>query len=68
MALPHRFEILQAEDIAGDVSFSQDGRAPRSAIENFTLAQTKRFILREERTFVEVVEGTLGLPAQMAGG
>jgi len=26
--------------------------------ENFTLAQTKRFILREERSFVEIVDGT----------
>jgi hypothetical protein len=31
--------------------------------ENFTMAQTKRFILREERTFVEVVDGTLNVPA-----
>ena len=33
-----------------------DGRA------NFAFAQTKRFILREERTFLEVVDGTFGLP------
>jgi hypothetical protein len=26
------------------------------------MAQTKRLILREERNFVEVVEGTLGVP------
>jgi hypothetical protein len=32
--------------------------------ENFTMAQTKRFILLEERTFVEVVDGTFGIPAQ----
>jgi hypothetical protein len=25
---------------------------------NFTMAQTKRLILREERNFVEVVDGT----------
>lgn len=31
--------------------------------ENFNLAQSKRFILREERSFVEAVEGTLGQPA-----
>ena len=30
---------------------------------NFEMAQTKRFILREERTFVQVVEGTFRLPA-----
>jgi hypothetical protein len=30
--------------------------------ENFALAQTQRFILREERNFVEVVDGTFGIP------
>jgi len=30
---------------------------------NFEMAQTKRFILREERTFLEVVDGTFGIPA-----
>ncbi len=32
--------------------------------ENFAMAQTKRLILREERTFLEVVDGTFGLPAR----
>ncbi len=31
--------------------------------ENFAAAQTKRVILREERNFVEIVEGTFGIPA-----
>ena len=31
---------------------------------NFALAQEKRFILREERSFLEVVEGTLGVEPQ----
>jgi NIPSNAP len=31
--------------------------------ENFAAAQTKRFILREERNFVEIVDGTFGIPA-----
>ena len=30
---------------------------------NFALAQEQRFILREQRTFTEVVEGTLGREA-----
>jgi len=38
-----------------------DGRA------NFALAQSKRFILREERNFIETVDGTFGLPAVKAG-
>jgi hypothetical protein len=32
--------------------------------ENFAFAQSKRFILREQRTFVEGVAGTLDQPAQ----
>ena len=39
-------------------------RSDPQAVENFTMAQQKRFILREERTFVEVVNGTFGLPAK----
>nr|WP_298118406.1 NIPSNAP family protein [uncultured Pseudomonas sp.] len=35
---------------------------------NFTMAQELRFILKEERSFVEVVEGTLGIPALPLGG
>ncbi|HJX89362.1 MAG TPA: NIPSNAP family protein [Pyrinomonadaceae bacterium] len=30
-------------------------------IKNFEMARTKRFILREERSFVQGVEGTLGI-------
>ena len=39
----------------------QEGRA------NFAMAQAKRFILREERSFVEAVDGTFGVPAQDRG-
>ena len=34
---------------------------------NFARAQKKRFILREERTFTEVVEGTFQIAAANAG-
>ena len=33
---------------------------------NFAMAQEKRLILREERSFVEAVGGTLGIPATTA--
>jgi len=36
------------------------------ARDNFTMAQSKRLILREERNFVEVVDGTFGLPSTLA--
>ena len=43
-------------------------RTDDEARENFRFAQTRRFILREERTFTEVVEGTLGVaPVREAG-
>ena len=35
--------------------------------ENFAMAQAKRLILREERNFVEIVEGTFGLPSSLSG-
>jgi len=38
------------------------------ARENFAMAQSRRLILREERNFVEVVNGTFELPAQSAMG
>jgi hypothetical protein len=39
-------------------------KADAAARENFAMAQSKRLILREERTFLEVVDGTFGLPAK----
>jgi hypothetical protein len=38
-------------------------RSDPEAQENFAMAQSRRLILREERNFVEVVDGTLGIPA-----
>jgi hypothetical protein len=35
------------------------------AMDNFKMAQAARLILREERNFVEVVDGTLGLPSTL---
>lgn len=37
-------------------------RADPESAANFALAQDRRFILREERTFTEVVDGTFGVP------
>lgn len=53
------FESLAAyEAYRARLRTDPEGRA------NFALAQQKRFILREERTFTQGVQGTLGLPAQ----
>jgi hypothetical protein len=40
-------------------------RSDSEARENFAMAQSKRLILREERNFVEVVDGTLGIPSTL---
>jgi hypothetical protein len=40
-------------------------RSDKEALENFAMAQRKRIILREERTFVELVEGTFGRPSTL---
>ena len=34
---------------------------------NFAMAREKRFILREERTFTEIVDGAFQIPAQFTG-
>lgn len=36
------------------------------ALTNFAMAHSKRLILREERNFVEVVDGTFGIPSALA--
>jgi hypothetical protein len=38
-------------------------KSDKEALENFQMAQSKHLILREERTFVEVVEGTFECPS-----
>jgi hypothetical protein len=38
----------------------------KGALENFSMAQTKRLVLREERTFVEVVDGTFEIAARVS--
>lgn len=39
-------------------------RSDSEALANFALAQSKRIILREERNFVQAVEGTFALPPE----
>jgi hypothetical protein len=40
-------------------------RSDPEARENFRMARSKRLILREERNFVEVVDGTFCIPATL---
>jgi hypothetical protein len=67
--LPHEgtndvaWGLIAFDSLAAYETYRTRLRADPEARENFALAQSQRFVLREERTFVEGVEGTLGLPA-----
>ena len=70
--LPHEgtndvaWGLIAFDSLASYETYRARLRSDGEARENFALAQSKRLILREERTFVEGVEATLGLPAHAA--
>jgi hypothetical protein len=67
--LPHEgtnniaWGLIAFDSLASYESYRARLKADPDARENFTLAETRRLILREERNFVEVVDGTLNLPS-----
>lgn len=68
--LPHEgtndiaWGLIGFESLAAYEAYRERLKADTEARENFRLAREKRFILREERSFVEAVPGTLGIPAR----
>ncbi len=70
--LPHEgtndvaWGLIAFESLASYESYRTRLKADPEAQKNFAMAQAKRLILREERTFVEVAEGTFGLPSTLA--
>jgi NIPSNAP len=71
--LPHEgtndvaWGLIAFDSLASYEAYRARLKSDREARENFAMAQTKRLILREERNFVEVVDGTLGLLSTLAG-
>jgi hypothetical protein len=57
--------LIAFDSLAAYERYRQRLKSDPEARENFGMAQTKRFILREERVFVEVVEGTFELPSKL---
>ncbi len=57
--------LISFDSLASYESYRARLRTDPEARENFSLAQSKRLILREERNFVEVVDGTFGLPSTL---
>jgi hypothetical protein len=71
--LPHEgtndvaWGFIAFDSLASYEAYRARLRTDAEARENFRLAQSKRLILCEERNFVEVVDGTFGIPATLAG-
>lgn len=58
--------LIAFENLAAYEAYRARLRSDKEARENFAMAQSLRLILREERNFVEVVDGTFGLPSTLA--
>jgi len=67
--LPHEgtndvaWGLIAFDSLASYEAYRTRLKADPEARANFAMAQTKRLILREERTFTEVVDATRGVPS-----
>lgn len=67
--LPHEgtndvaWALVAFDSLASYEAYRARIKADPEGIENFAMAQAKKLILREERNFVEVVDGTFEVPA-----
>ena len=65
--LPHEgtndvaWGLIAFDSLAAYETYRARLHSDSEALENFAMAQSKRIILREERNFVQVVEGTFGI-------
>lgn len=72
--LPHEgtnnvaWGLIAFDSLASYEAYRRRLKADPEARKNFDMAQAKRLILREERTFPEIVNGTFGVAATRAGG
>jgi hypothetical protein len=55
--------VIAFNGLASYETYRERLKSDPEARNNFAMAQTKRLILGEERNFVEVVDGTFGLPS-----
>jgi len=69
--LPHEgsndvaWGLISFDSLASYESYRARLRSDPEARANFAIAKSKRLILREERTFVELVDGTLNLASTL---
>lgn len=70
--LPHEgtnnvaWGLIAFDSLASYEAYRARLRSDPEAVENFSMAQGKQIILREERNFVEVVDGTFGIPSHLS--
>lgn len=70
--LPHEgtndvaWGLIAFDSLASYERYRARLKSDKDARENLEMAQSKRLILREERNFVEVVDGTFGVPSILA--
>jgi hypothetical protein len=60
--------LIAFESLAAYEAYRGRLRTDPESRENFAMATNKKIILREERNFVEVVDGTFEIPAKLSGG
>jgi hypothetical protein len=71
--LPHEgtnnvaWALIGFDSLASYETYRARLKTDPEARENFAMAQTKRLVLREERNFVEVVDGTFNLLPRHSG-
>jgi len=58
--------LISFDSLAAYESYRARLKADADGRKNYALARDKRFILREERNFVEAVDGTYGMVAEKA--
>jgi hypothetical protein len=67
--LPHEgtndvaWGLIAFDNLAAYEAYRARLRTDPQALANFASAQSKRFVLREERTFLEVVHNSFNIPA-----
>ena len=71
--LPHEgtnnvaWGLIAFNSLASYEAYRARLKSDPEARENFALAQSQRLILREERNFVEAVDGTIAVPPTCSG-
>jgi hypothetical protein len=58
--------VIAFDSLATYEAYRTRLKSDADALANFAMAHDKRLILREERNFVEVVDGTFGIPSALA--